>query len=105
MTTNTTTQKRSLCLSDYGLQPRMTVREIMFTLEQLKTRLGDTTFRPVANSVYFNLNEMKPGQTFEYRQFFKGEKLEVFLIVAHCYMIEHMDYEFANDYSVIRRTN
>jgi hypothetical protein len=83
----------------------MTVREIMFTLEQLKTRLGDTTFRPVANSVYFNLNEMKPGQTFEYRQFFKGEKLEVFLIVAHCYMIEHMDYEFANDYSVIRRTN
>lgn len=101
----TTTTPKVVPLSDFGLKPQMTVREILFTVERLKERIGEKVFQQKEKQVCFNLNQMKPGTTFNYRQYFKGENLEIFIVIAHRYIIEYLNYEFSNDYSVIRRTN
>ncbi|MBK5721316.1 hypothetical protein JGH11_10575 [Dysgonomonas sp. Marseille-P4677] len=107
MTTQLTTEPESkttkVCLSDYGLSPRMTISEVIAAVEKLKNSIGEKKFRPTAKTVYHNLNQMNPGTSFDWMKFFTGYKIEVFLVVAHRYIVEHMNYEFSNDYSTIRR--
>lgn len=94
-----------LCLSDYRLNPIMLVSEVCTVLEDLKAKLGRHRFYPIANEVYFNLNKIQPGALFCYQKYFTGERLEVFMVVAFRYIVDHMDYEFLDDYSAIRRLN
>lgn len=79
--------------------------EVCTVLEALKIRMGSHRFYPTANQVYFNLNQMKLGMLFCFQQHFKGEQCEVFMVVAFRYIIDHMDYEFLDDYSAIRQLN
>ena len=83
----------------------MTAQEVAFVLESLRKRIGEKVFMPVAKQVYFNLNEMKPGTSFDFLKYFKGDRLEIFFVVAHRYLIDHIDYSFTGDYSSIRRAD
>lgn len=96
---------KALCLSDYRLSPVMLPSEVCTVLEDLKTRMGSHRFYPIANQVYFNLDQMKPGMLFCFQQHFRDESCEVFMVVAFRYIVDHMDYEFLDDYSAIRRLN
>lgn len=93
-----------LSLSDYGLQPVMSLSEINTALRDLEERVGSDLFRTTAKNVYYNLDRMRPGSRFDYRKHFLDDKGAIFLVVSHRYIVDHPDYEFANDYSFIRRT-
>ena len=103
----TTKQNKTLeaiSLSDYGLKPRMTVSEVLAAVEALKKRMNEDVYKPIAKKVVFNLDAMKPGKKFNYQKYFKGIEREMFIVLAFRYIIEHQDYEFNSDYSLIRRS-
>ncbi len=92
-------------LSDYGLQPRMTVSEVLKALENVRTEMGSEKFNPVEQEININLKRMKQNTTFYFRRYFTGWKLKIWFIVTFRFILEHYEYEFSNDYSKIIRRN
>lgn len=97
------TQPKTICLSDYGLKPTMTLAEVSQAIEKTKAKIGNKRFYEIAVQVYHNLSAMAPSSVFAYTEYFKNEAFDVFIVVAHRYICDHHEYEFTNDYTAIRR--
>ncbi|MEI7676548.1 MAG: hypothetical protein WCJ03_07195 [Bacteroidales bacterium] len=72
-------------------------------LDTLKTELGETEFYRLAREVYDRLDAMSHNTLFHYQKQYNGNRLAPFIKFACRYIIDHPDYEFADDYSYIVR--
>lgn len=90
-------------LSKFGLKSPIYMDEVEILIEKLKQRIGDENFYKIAREVYFNLNKIPPGQKFDFKKYFMGENLEVFMVVTFRYFFDHSDYTFTGYYDAVKR--
>jgi hypothetical protein len=93
--------QKKICLSDHGLSPVMTKNEIEAVIVRFKEELSEKTFYDTAVQIYHNLKCMAPESSFFYQQFFSNTGL--FLTIAFRFIADNGEYEFANDYTYIKR--
>ncbi len=93
--------QKKICLSDHGLSPVMTKNEIDAVIVRFKEELGEKPFYDTAVQIYHNLKCMAPESCFFYQQFFSNTSL--FLAIAFRFITDNGEYEFANDYSYVKR--
>lgn len=72
-------------------------------IDTLKLKFGEKIFYQFAREIYDSLDQMKGGDILFYLKTYKGEHIPLFIKLACRYIIDHRDYEFAADYSYIKR--
>lgn len=70
---------------------------------EMRSRCGEQTFDLYKNSVFMALRKLKKGDRITIDKMVKKANVELFIKIACEFILSHPDYEFANDYSYIRR--
>lgn len=70
---------------------------------EMRSRCGEQTFDLYKNSVFMALRKLKKGDRITIDKMVKKANVELFIKITCEFILSHPDYEFANDYSYIRR--